>query len=56
MTSEATEPRTYSGWRLGLGIVGAVILGVLLFNILTPEPRPPRTPIPTPTVIVVTPG
>jgi hypothetical protein len=51
------EGRTYTGWKAGLVVIGTVTVVFVLLNVLARNNSPRRNrPIPTPTIVHVTPS
>ena len=56
VSPDAREPRTYAGWKVGLLVIGALIVGGLLINYIGERAAPRPTDRPPPVVVSVTPS
>jgi len=53
---DASEPRTYAGWKVGLLVIGALIIGGLLINYVGERAAPRPIDRPPPVVTTISPS
>lgn len=56
LTDAAPEPRTYSGWKMTLGIIAAIAAVALLINVVGDRTAPRNLDRPPPVITSVTPA